>query len=692
MRSLVALAVFAIAPIAGAQSAPEAPSSSTIEEIPITAPRTADAAEVGILGERAVLETPLSVTSYTADLITDQAAYSVSEVLANDPSVLAFGAGDGNYDNLSIRGFPVTSAALALDGLYGVLPWNVVSTEFAERFEIIRGPSATFTGTSPFGAIGGAISIVPKRAGDDPALTLTGLAGVHGQAGFHADAGRRFGSEGAFGVRANVAHRQGDLARDHSEERSSLIVLGLDYRNEGASLSLDAGYQNARLDGTTFQLFPLAGFDVPDAPGEAENPFARWAFSKHEDAWIALHGELELSDAVTLFAGVGHREHDSAILHPYTEIEAEDGTATAYPYFEPYLADTNVSAQAGLRASFETGPISHALVASASLVDFDTGWVDTFLTDYPTNLYDAAQPPKPDLSGADRSPEDQLRNQLWGFSLADTLSIQDGRYQLTLGLRRQTFEVKVVADPSSSYDEHSLAPSVGVLVRATDTLSWYANYTQGLSQGPLAPIGTDNFGQAFAPIRTEQYETGVKLAWRQMLGTLAFFQIEEPSGFIVPGTNRFDVAGEQRNRGLELTLSGSVGAGVHLLGGATWIDADLVRTDDPALDGNRAPGVPELLLNLGGEWDVPFAPGITLSTRVVYASRQYLGADNTQRIPAWARWDLGARYAFAIAEHPVTMRINAVNLAGARYWASTAGGGLSLGSPRSAELSFSVDF
>jgi iron complex outermembrane receptor protein len=73
------------------------------DEIVITAQRTSDETGVGMLGDRGVMETPLSVTGYTAAMIQDQGARSTSEVLANDPSVRVQSAGDGVYDYFSIR-------------------------------------------------------------------------------------------------------------------------------------------------------------------------------------------------------------------------------------------------------------------------------------------------------------------------------------------------------------------------------------------------------------------------------------------------------------------------------------------------------------------------------------------------------------------------------------------------------------
>ena len=104
----------------------------------------------------------------------------------------------------------------------------------------------------------------------------------------------------------------------------------------------------------------------------------------------------------------------------------------------------------------------------------------------------------------------------------------------------------------------------------------------------------------------------------------------------------------QRNRGAEFTVFGEPVAGIRLLGGIAFIDAELVRTLGGQFDGNAAPGVPDMAINLYGEYDLPpwLAPGLTLTGRAIHTSRQFYNQANTQSVPDWTRFDAGLRYAF----------------------------------------------
>ncbi|MNV24682.1 Ferrichrome receptor FcuA precursor [compost metagenome] len=109
-------------------------------------------------------------------------------------------------------------------------------------------------------------------------------------------------------------------------------------------------------------------------------------------------------------------------------------------------------------------------------------------------------------------------------------------------------------------------------------------------------------------------------------------------------------------------------------------------------DGNRAVGVPRFQFNLGADWDVPGLEGAALSARMLRTGGQYLNAANTQSIPAWSRFDLGARYAFGFDDRDVTLRANLENVANEAYWASANGGYLTQGTPRTLKVSVTVDF
>ncbi len=155
---------------------------------------------------------------------------------------------------------------------------------------------------------------------------------------------------------------------------------------------------------------------------------------------------------------------------------------------------------------------------------------------------------------------------------------------------------------------------------------------------------------------------------------------------------RFTRGGEQRNRGLELSLFGELAEGARLLGGASYTQAKLTRTQDGQYDGNNGIGVPRRQLNLGGEYDIAQVPGLTVTARTIYTSEQYVDQANSLSIPDWWRLDLGARYRFETLGKPVVLRANLDNAFDKDYWGTSTAGYLYLGEGRTLQLSASVDF
>jgi iron complex outermembrane receptor protein len=189
----------------------------------------------------------------------------------------------------------------------------------------------------------------------------------------------------------------------------------------------------------------------------------------------------------------------------------------------------------------------------------------------------------------------------------------------------------------------------------------------------------------------------VKIDWGRLTTTASVFQISRPSILTDVATNTLVLSGEQINQGLELNVFGEVADGVRVLGGAMFLNAVLAKTQNGTTNGWIAPFSPGVQFNLAGEWDLPFAPGLTVTGRITYTGSQYIDATFPRReLAEWTRLDLGARYAF---ENPgakgklLVARFNVDNVLGNNYW---EGGNqvttLFLGAPRTFRLSLTSDF
>ncbi|MEH6664640.1 MAG: TonB-dependent siderophore receptor [Brevundimonas sp.] len=655
---------------------------------------------VGLFGAMDIMDTPFSTTSYTEELIRNQQARSVADVLQNDPAV-GVSKGFGNFQELYVvRGFPVYSDDMAYNGLYGVLPRQFVAAELLERVEVFRGANAFLNGAAPGGTgVGGAFNLMPKRAPDAPLNRLT--AGWTGDDEIYgaADLARRFGDDDVWGLRLNAAGRAGQGGVENQSTDLRVVGLGLDRRGDRVRFSADLGWQDHHIDAPRPTVTPAGA--VPTPPSADVNFAQPWTYTDERQLFGAVRAEADVSDSVSVWAAFGGRNGREANVLANPRAQA-DGTLTAYR-FDNTREDSVWSGDIGLRAELTTGAVEHTLVASAAHVEWDSRNAYAFsnFAGFAGDLYDPfpVAPPVPDaFVGGDLDAPlvtESVANT--SVAVADMLSFMDGRLLATVGARYQQIETRSF-EPDfglqiGGYDDDAVTPAFAVVWRPTTTISLYANYAEALQPGKTAPavvdgVIVDNEGEVLSPFRSEQVEAGVKYDGGSFGGALSAFRITRPSESFDPATGIFSADAEQENRGVELSLFGEPVQGLRLLGGATWIDAET--------DGGAAPiGVPEFQATLNAEWDVA-ATGLTLEGRVVHAGEQAVSADNTVMLEDWTRFDAGVRYAFEAGGKPVTLRARVENVADEDHWVAVGGypgaNYLTLGAPRTLRLSLSTDF
>ncbi len=658
---------------------------------------------LGMLGNQDVMDTPFNITNYTSQLIEDQQAETVLDVLQNEPSVrLTAPAGNPAEASFKIRGFGLSPGSVTFDGLHGMAPGSGnLSVEFAERVEVLKGPSALLYGMSPSGAVGGSINLVPKRAGDAPLTRLTLGVEEKGLWKAQVDRGRRFGANNEWGLRFNGRYKDGDKYTDGARNGGNLGALALDYRGERLRLTLDAyRMQEKQRGGGTIAIFRLdSGLTSMPAPPDARtNMYPGSPESKETTEAVILGGEYDFNDFWTGYAkfGVQRSDFDGPVNGWLTNVQA-NGDAVVTTDNGSSFSRTK-SGETGLHGRFQTAAVSHYLALSASYLTRDNGGAMAFASfDQPSNIYDPSPLVWPDAP--DNSPKTS-ETTLSGFALADTLGFMDERVLLTLGIRRQNVKARNFDDTTgaetSSYDASAWTPMAGLVVKPTDDLSLYANYIQGLSQGTTVGDTYQNAGEVFPPYKTEQVELGAKLQTGSFTNTISLFQIAQPSttaDYSSTPLPTLRLNGEQRNRGIEWAIFGELTRGLRMLGGVTYMQSTLTRTQDGLQNGNRAAGSPPWAANLGLDWDVPGVPGLALNGRVIYTSSQYVNNANSLKMPSWTRLDLGARYATRLGGKFVVFRAGVDNVFDRNYWESVwNSNAVNLGAPRTFRLSASIDF
>ena len=674
------------------------PATGTIGSPPPAFPggQVATGQQLGLLGNRDRLETPLSTTSVTADLIQNQQATDSYQVIQNLPSLQATTTPNQGVISFQSRGVLLNRGALGFNGTTNLFSDTPPSLVGIERIESLRGPTALFSGqtNAPSSLVGGSINFVPKRAGGEDVTSVT--AGYQSDAIGYAqfDFGHRFGKENEWGLRLGGEYLGGDTPVDFNERRQRGVALALDYSIDRFRAVLDLRYNEVDQDGPSQEFSGATGPTIPtdfDADTNSNQP---WAFTDSDTLLGALRVEYDLLGETTAFAVVGGAIHNNSSLIGVASDLQPNGDFTTNVVSVRNDGELNGNLDGGLRSRFATGPVSHTVVAAMNygifeerlaFVGFDPAQA------FQNNIFDPIVVPEPDIQ-VDKAVGPTAEGEFFGVTLVDTLGFLNDRLQVTAGLRYQDIKIEnfsaTTGDRISLSEGSRYSPGVGVLFRVNDSLSVYANYLEGLSNGGTAPLTAANPGEQLGPIVSDSIEVGAKFNIGTIGVDAALFQIQDTTSGVDQNTNIFGEVGERRIRGLEITAFGEIVGDLRLLGGATFYDSEITESDVPENVGQDGPGIPDYVLTLGLEYDVPVFDGLTLTGGVRHQGEAKVALGSDVEIPAWTTVDLGARYSF----DRYTARFGVENLFDETYFNGRPFGGLALGTPRTFLASVSADF
>ena len=207
---------------------------------------------LGVLGKRDFMDVPFNVTSFNNDLIENQQASSVVDVIVNDPSVSNLTLSSVSQAWM-IRGFKAQQQDTQINGLYGVAPRSYGGIEYVDRVEVLKGPGALLGGMAPNGSVGGTINFITKRAGAEPKTSVTLSYGAKSQFTQHVDVSRR-SDDGKLGVRVNLYNNKGGTSYQQEHVDTHAGYIGLDYTTNRSRTTFDAGIISNRIDNAQYRL------------------------------------------------------------------------------------------------------------------------------------------------------------------------------------------------------------------------------------------------------------------------------------------------------------------------------------------------------------------------------------------------------------------------------------------------------
>lgn len=243
----------------------------------------------------------------------------------------------------------------------------------------------------------------------------------------------------------------------------------------------------------------------------------------------------------------------------------------------------------------------------------------------------------------------------------------------------------------SNYEKSKLTPTVSLLYKPIEDVTTYVSYMEALEQGTIVNNTYTNYGEVLPPLVSKQYEVGAKYDINpNLLLSTALFRIEKANQYsdnAVP-IPTYVQDGLQVHNGVELVLTGKVTDNLTIMGGGTLMDISVEKANNPALEGKKPTNVASRMGKIYAEYALPWITGLSLTGGIYYTGEKYGNAANTDRIPSYTLYDIGARYTTRVLNKALTVRLNVINLTGKNYWQDAN----YLGVPRTVAFSISTMF
>ena len=679
--SASALMLAVVAPVA-AQTAP-AKQGEVVVTGSAKPTYAVEAADLGPLSVRPILDTPMSVTTVPEDLIVNLQARSVNDTLRYLPSVQVRDQQGFEVSRPQSRGFQGSVVQdTRLDGL-NIVGTTAMASEGLGGIQVLNGLTGSLYGPQP---PAGVFNYLLKRPTDVPLVRAIGSFDSQSIFTGQADVSDRVG---AFGFRFNVLHGGGEGYVDGSRMNRTLAQGDFDiHLGEHTVLELDASHYETDTSGLPGSIVYFSGKStlLPPAIDPTRVGYGQPAAGADLVTDTGL-GKLrhDFGNGWVFEAGGLYMSAQRNLLGITNTLTDDLGNYTVTKNFTAVEHYTILSNAASLNGQLNLlGLVNDVSLATNGFINGQYSYRNSIAVSLGKgNLANpAVLPTKPTPANGGEYKSGQLKAQT--LIVGDTLHINN-QWALSGTLSAAFLHSRSWSNAGvlTSADDHNgvFSPTVSLTFKPVPKATLYATYSNSVEQGEAAPAGTANANQFLKPYRDTGYEVGFKYAvTSDFVITAAGFRMTRPLSQTVAPANVFQVVGTQRNWGAELFGQGSLSPSLSLLGGVTYIDARLEGSPVVATNDKRVVGVPHFKGDFAADFHPAFAGGFALTGAFHFESDRAATNTNTSFAPAYTTADVGVRYDGGWFGHHETARLQVLNIGDTRYYSSIADGNI-VGSP-----------
>lgn len=561
---------------------------------------------------RSALETPQSIISVSKKLIQDQGTISTSNALRNVSGLtLAAGEGGNQGDNIFIRGF-AARGDIYLDGIrdfgnYTRDPFNI------EKIDVLKGTSGAVAGR---GSIGGVVSQESKQAKLKKITDASFTVGTDATRRATVDINRKIeGLEGAA-FRLNMMTHDADVAgRDVVNNKRTGFAPTLAF-GIGTETRSSISYLYQAENNIPDYGIPIVGTRPADVDRENYYGFSNGVNYLKTTANI-LTGKIEhdFSDKTKIeqILRFAKYERDALISAPRVS-----GSSPAPVNRSQQVISSNdnmLNARTTLTHNFNTGSIKHEFTSGFEFIRETSTPRRLAYSGVPTA--DFYNPNANDIFSGTGSLRDNLDIAVntQAIFIGDNIAINK-KLDVILGARIDRYNIDYTGrtpTTNSSIDRTDYMPSLrgGVVYKPASNSSVYLNYAT--SYTPVTDFGFVN-PQAIQNVDPEENSTlelGTKWGFlnNKLQTAFAIFDTTKRNARVFNPDNVTEtiLAGKQRSRGFEASLSGEITERLDIFTNYTFMNVKIVNsTSAPSSprEGTTMPNAPKHTFNLWGTYKV----------------------------------------------------------------------------------------
>ena len=672
---------------------------------------------VGTKTATALKDVPQSIAYVTKELILDQGAITVNDVVRNMSGVNPYSF----YNDFSIRGFRATGNRNSGNLVNGMRTqtslWRQSSLANIERVEVIKGPASALFGNA---APGGVINRVTKKPLDVARQSVTLTTGSFGTTRAYTDLTGPLNDKKTLLYRLNLGYENTDGFRDLQGLTSYIVAPSFTYRaSKQTQLNIDMTYVNhqGKLDRGVAVFGDGSLFSRPiSATQSAANDYLRensvnlsFALSHRLAQGLLFNSTylfssydedlLEHSQDNAFVKKADGKDNPSLVLMRVTQRQRHfrnnnfnnyltwDVTTGAmkhkllvgYDHFNTRLLPGSSYIEAGgyLLRNGGTAKTFNVKKSSDYLLDENKNP----RTNVPAfDLNSSAGNRYQDISkyiyeSKDVKPSDQYTN---GVYLQEQLTWH--KFQLLLGARMEWFtDVTQNKNGSESKThQHAFTPRVGLVYSVVPSTNVYATWIRGFEPQSVAVQSNPGSGGPFDPVESELWEIGAKGEYlnKRLSVTTALFSLRQKNTLYNAGVSgQPDLMvpiGEELSRGVEFDVSGRILPYWSIMANYAFNVAEISKAPEGTKDLNlQRPGTPRHSANLWTKFIVPAGMlrnlGIGVGLNGVSERKGQVGRrENVVAYPGYALLNLALYYKV----QEVQIQVNLNNALNKQYYIS----------------------